>query len=127
MTTAVPVQQSSDADEDDRDRDDLGGRDAEERPVVGAQRLQDEPRRPVPDEEHQQQVGGPESGAEPEPEPDKERRTEDARDRLIQEQRVEPRGQLGQRRTWVDIEPMGAFDRDPHGNVVGGPYSSWLK
>ena len=38
------------------DRDDLRGRDAEERPVVVAQGLEDEARRPVPDEEHEQQV-----------------------------------------------------------------------
>ena len=60
-------------------------------------------------------------------EPDQEQRAEDPRDRLVQEQRVEV-GRLGE--PLVQGTPRsGGRSRSliPHGRVVGGPYSSWLK
>ena len=54
-----------------RTRHDLGGRDAEERPVVRAEGLEDEPDDAVPDEEDQQQVARPQALPGVEPEPDR--------------------------------------------------------
>ena len=52
----MAIPQPDQSDEDEAEGHELGGRDAEERPVVAAQALEDEPRRAVPDEEDQEQV-----------------------------------------------------------------------
>ena len=66
----------------------------------------------VPDEEDQQQVARSQSFACPESEVDQEQRPEDAADRLVQEQRVEPRRRLGERRAGVDRQSMRTVDGD---------------
>ncbi len=114
-------------DPDEQERHDHRGRDPEERPVVRAQRLEPEAHEPVPDEEQQDDVAGPKPRAEPVAHPQQEQHAEEARERLVEEQRVEPgrprrtRG-TGRRRS-------GGCSRSgcPTGSVVGGPYSSWLK
>ena len=63
-----------DPDRDERQRDDLRGRDAEERPVVRAQRFEREARDAVPDEEREQQVTGSQPRPQPVPEEHEERR-----------------------------------------------------
>ena len=100
------------ADRDERQRDDLRGRDAEERPVVRAQRLEREARDAVPDEEGEQQVAGSQPRSQPVPEEHEERRAEQPRDRLVQEERVEPRRRLGIDVAGIDGQAVGAVDRD---------------
>ena len=106
----------SDAGEDEARREDLGGRDPEERPVVGAQVLEDEADDAVPDEEHAEQVAGVEPPAEAAGEEDQDQHAEEARERLVEEQRLEVRrrrrdrvGADAGRRT---DDPVGALDRD---------------
>ena len=85
----VPVEEPEDPEPDEAEGHDLGGRNAEERPASAPKALQGEAREAVPDEEDQHEVARPEPILEPAPDPEQRGHAEQARDRLVQEQRVE--------------------------------------
>ena len=120
-----------DADNDEDRREDLGHRDPEERPVVGAQGLEAEADDPVPDEEHREQVAGAQAPA--------EAAGQDIRPRTPSS----PASDSYRKSGWK-CSPSVAFGSEPtgqaywtirwehwiaipQGRFVGGPYSSWLK
>ena len=110
------------------ERHDLGDRQAIECPVRVPQRLEREPDDPVPDEEDQEQVAGSQALAQVVADPDQGQRPEHAGDRLVQEERMEAR-RLERVRRARQVGPTRYSHSIgmPHGRVVGGPYSSWLK
>ena len=112
--------------DDEPGRHDLRDRDAVERPVVRAQRLEDEPDAAVPDEEHRHEVARAKPVAVPAREPEDESASpSQPGERLVEEQRVEgwpsvalgsePGGQAYSTTRWAQSIAM------PHGRFVGGP------
>ena len=125
---AMTPEQDEQRRDDDQDRHDLGDRHAEERPVVDAERLEHEPDDPVPDEEEEQQVARAQPLAQVEAEPDRTTR------------RGRPEIDSYRKSGWKRVAVSGNSAGQgyaatrwaqsigiPHGSVVGGPYSSWLK
>ncbi len=105
-------EQDHDRRDDEAERHELGDRDPVEGPVVRPERLEEEADEPVPDEEDEQEVTGAKPLARVVPDPDEDDRPERARDRLVQEERVEP-GRLRIEAARVGLDPMCAVDRDP--------------
>ncbi len=112
---SMPPQQDRDRGRDEDQRHDLRRRDAEERPVVAAERLEDEPHGAVPDEEHHRDVARAESRPEAVTDPQQDQHPDQARYQFVQEQRMEAGRRLGERRARIRRDAVGAVDRDAPG------------
>ena len=119
----VPPGENQERPRDGERRDDRGGGDPVDEPVVRPEGLQQEPRGAIPDKEEQDDVARPKRTGAP-GQHQQDDRADQAGDRLVQEERHEMRvhgGGSPVHRAGPDLGPVCALDRDPPGEVRGRP------